>query len=206
MLGDSLEWTVQHEHEQFTSLIYLFLHLLHYLSLPFALLPSLFSHGIYFTQNPNNLSQIQKTILADPSSPSQPSQTPAGDPSQDSDDEAAAQTNEAPPWDDEVTPAVEPYEPPSWHEQDSVSAQSGWVSETAEAGLAQPDWEDRGVECWGEEGSQVGQEQDVDTNWGSGAAQAWEAESKPPQWEELQSVRGARVWINCVVLGWPRSK
>lgn len=148
----------------------------------------------------------KKTILADPSSPSQPSQTPAGDPSQDSDDEAAAQTNEAPPWDDEVTPAVEPYEPPSWHEQDSVSAQSGWVSETAEAGLAQPDWEDRGVECWGEEGSQVGQEQDVDTNWGSGAAQAWEAESKPPQWEELQSVRGARVWINCVVLGWPRSK
>ncbi|XDV36411.1 hypothetical protein PO909_006194 [Leuciscus waleckii] len=120
----------------------------------------------------------------------EPSQTPAADPSQDSDDEAAAQTNEAPPWDDEVTPAVEPYEPPSWHEQDSVSAQSGWVSETAataEAGLAQPDWEDRGVECWGEEGSQVGQEQDVDTNWGSGATQAWEAESEPPQWEELPS-------------------
>lgn len=144
-----------------------------------------------------------KTILADPSSPSQPGQTPAADPSQDSDDEAAAQTNEAPPWDDEVTPAVEPYEPPSWHEQDSVSAPSGWVSETAataDAGLAQPDWEDGDVEHWGEEGSQVGQEQDVDANWGSGATQVWEAESKPPQWEELQSVRGARIWINCEVL------
>ncbi|KAK7144263.1 hypothetical protein R3I94_010624 [Phoxinus phoxinus] len=117
----------------------------------------------------------------------QPDQTPAADPSQDSDDEAGAQTNEARPWDDEVTPAVQPYEPPSWDEQDSVSAQSGRASETAEAGLAQPDWEDRGVECWGEEGSQVGQEQDADINWASGTAQVWEAESKPPQWEELQS-------------------
>lgn len=174
-----------------------------YLSLRFALLPALSSHGIYFTQNPNNLSQIQKTILAAPSSPPQPGQTPAADPSQDSDDEAGAQTNEAPPWDDEVTPAVEPYEPPSWHEQDSASAQSGWASETAataEAELAQPDWEHRGVERWGEEGSQVGQEQDADINWGRGTAQAWEAESKPPQWEELQSVRGARVLSNCEVL------
>ncbi|XP_039545279.1 myc box-dependent-interacting protein 1b isoform X7 [Pimephales promelas] len=81
----------------------------------------------------------------------EPGQTPAADPSQDSDDKAGAQTNEASLWDDEVTPAVEPYEPPSWHEQDSVSAQSySETAATAEAG----DWEDRGVECWGEEGSQ----------------------------------------------------
>ncbi|XP_039545272.1 myc box-dependent-interacting protein 1b isoform X1 [Pimephales promelas] len=114
----------------------------------------------------------------------EPGQTPAADPSQDSDDKAGAQTNEASLWDDEVTPAVEPYEPPSWHEQDSVSAQSySETAATAEAG----DWEDRGVECWGEEGSQVGQEQDADINWGSGTAEAWEAESKPPQWEELQT-------------------
>ncbi|XP_058634653.1 myc box-dependent-interacting protein 1b isoform X4 [Onychostoma macrolepis] len=122
----------------------------------------------------------------------EPDQTPAADPSQqwDSDDEAAAQPygqqpNEAPQCEDQVAPAVQPYEPPSWDEQDSVSAQSGWGSETAAP--AQPDWEDDGAEHWGEEGSQVGQKQDTDTNWGSGEAQAWEAESEPPQWEELQS-------------------
>ncbi|XP_048056270.1 myc box-dependent-interacting protein 1b isoform X2 [Megalobrama amblycephala] len=126
----------------------------------------------------------------------EPGQIPASDPSQqwDSDDEAATQPygqpDETPQWYDEVTPAVQPYEPPSWDEQDSVSAQSGWASETAapaEAELAQPDWEDDAVERWGEEGSQVGQEQDADTNWGSGTAMALEAESEPPQWEELQS-------------------
>ncbi|KAK2888839.1 hypothetical protein QQF64_029158 [Cirrhinus molitorella] len=122
----------------------------------------------------------------------EPDQTPVANPSQqwDSDDEAAAQPYgqqpyAAPQWDDEVTPAVQPYQPPSWDEQDSVSAQSGWGSETAAS--AQPDWEDDGVERWGEEGSQVGQKQDADTNWASGTAQAWEAESEPPQWEELQS-------------------
>ncbi|XP_016423440.1 myc box-dependent-interacting protein 1-like isoform X2 [Sinocyclocheilus rhinocerous] len=122
----------------------------------------------------------------------QPDQTPAADPSQqwDSDEEAAAQTYgqqpyEAPQWEDEVAPAVQPYEAPCWDEQDSVSAQSGWSSETAAP--AQPDWDDDGAVRWGEEGSQVGQMQDADTNWGSGAAQAWEAESEPPQWEELQS-------------------
>ncbi|XP_067230560.1 myc box-dependent-interacting protein 1b isoform X5 [Chanodichthys erythropterus] len=131
-----------------------------------------------------------------PKSPQKPGQIPASDPSQqwDSDDEAATQPygqpDETPQWYDEVTPAVQPYEPPSWDEQDSVSAQSGWASETAapaEAELAQPDWEDDAVERWGEEGSQVGQEQDADTNWGSGPAMALEAESEPPQWEELQS-------------------
>ncbi|KTF95696.1 hypothetical protein cypCar_00010027 [Cyprinus carpio] len=122
----------------------------------------------------------------------QPDQTPAADPSQqwDLDEEAAAQTYgqqpyEASQWEDEVAPAVQPYEAPHWGEQNSVSAQSGWRSETAAP--AQPDWEDDGAERWGKEGSQVGQMQDVDTNWGSGAVQAWEAESEPPQWEELQS-------------------
>lgn len=205
MLGYSLEFHIS----------YLFLHSF-FLWIIGALLPALFSHGIYFTPNPNNLPQIQKTILADPSSPSQPGQIPASDPSQqwDSDDEAATQPygqpDETPQWYDEVTPAVQPYEPPSWDEQDSVSAQSGWASETAapaEAELAQPDWEDDAVERWGEEGSQVGQEQDADTNWGSGTAMALEAESEPPQWEELQSVRGTRVLINFgIVLGWPKSK
>lgn len=154
-----------------------------------------FSPAIYFTsQNPTN--------NGDPSSPSQPDQTPAVDPSQqwNLDDEAAAQ---------QVAPAVQPYEPPSWDEQDSVSAQSGWGSETAAS--AQPDWEDNGVERWGEEGSQVGQKQDADTNWGSGVAQVWEAESEPPQWEELQSVRGTRfilvvLWSNVIELGWIRSR
>ncbi|XP_050967950.1 myc box-dependent-interacting protein 1b isoform X4 [Labeo rohita] len=119
----------------------------------------------------------------------EPSQPPAADPSQqwDSDDEAVAQPYgqqpyAAPQWDDEVTPAVQPYEPPSWDEQDSVS---DWANETAAP--AQPNWEDDGVECWGEEGSQVGQKQDADTNWASGTAQTWEAESEPPQWEELRS-------------------
>ncbi|XP_050967951.1 myc box-dependent-interacting protein 1b isoform X5 [Labeo rohita] len=86
----------------------------------------------------------------------EPSQPPAADPSQqwDSDDEAVAQPYgqqpyAAPQWDDEVTPAVQPYEPPSWDEQDSVS---DWANETAAP--AQPNWEDDGVECWGEEGSQ----------------------------------------------------
>uniref|UniRef100_A0A671RZ22 Myc box-dependent-interacting protein 1 n=1 Tax=Sinocyclocheilus anshuiensis TaxID=1608454 RepID=A0A671RZ22_9TELE len=153
-----------------------------------------FSPAIYFTsQNPTN-------NPGDPSSPSQPDQTPAADPSQqwDSDEEAAAQTYgqqpyEAPQWEDEVAPAVQPYEAPCWDEQDSVSAQSGWSSETAAP--AQPDWHDDGAVRWGEEGSQVGQMQDADTNWGSGAAQAWEAESEPPQWEELQSVRGTRLIV-----------
>ncbi|XP_016328878.1 myc box-dependent-interacting protein 1-like isoform X2 [Sinocyclocheilus anshuiensis] len=128
----------------------------------------------------------------------QPDQTPAADPSQqwDSDEEAAAQTYgqqpyEAPQWEDEVAPAVQPYEAPCWDEQDSVSAQSGWSSETAAP--AQPDWHDDGAVRWGEEGSQVGQMQDADTNWGSGAAQAWEAESEPPQWEELQSNEAPKV-------------
>ncbi|XP_016423438.1 myc box-dependent-interacting protein 1-like isoform X1 [Sinocyclocheilus rhinocerous] len=133
----------------------------------------------------NNSTQPQEASL-------EPDQTPAADPSQqwDSDEEAAAQTYgqqpyEAPQWEDEVAPAVQPYEAPCWDEQDSVSAQSGWSSETAAP--AQPDWDDDGAVRWGEEGSQVGQMQDADTNWGSGAAQAWEAESEPPQWEELQS-------------------
>ncbi|XP_067315065.1 myc box-dependent-interacting protein 1b isoform X4 [Pseudorasbora parva] len=126
----------------------------------------------------------------------EPGQIPTAAPSQqwDSDDEAATrpsgQLYEAPRCDDEVTPAGQLYEGPSWDEQDFVPAQSAWASETAapaEADLAQPEWEDSGVEHWGEEGSQVGQEQDADTNWGSGTAQAWEVESKPPQWEELQS-------------------
>uniref|UniRef100_A0A672S2L5 Myc box-dependent-interacting protein 1-like n=1 Tax=Sinocyclocheilus grahami TaxID=75366 RepID=A0A672S2L5_SINGR len=145
-----------------------------------------FSPTIYFTsQNPTN-------NPGDPSSPSQPDQTPAADPSQqwESDEEAATQIYgqqpyEAPQWEDEVAPAVQPYEAPCWDEQESVSAQSGWSSETAAP--AQPDWDDDGAVHWGEEGSQVGQMQDTDTNWGSGAAQAWEAESEPPQWEELQS-------------------
>uniref|UniRef100_A0A8C2H947 Myc box-dependent-interacting protein 1-like n=1 Tax=Cyprinus carpio TaxID=7962 RepID=A0A8C2H947_CYPCA len=121
-----------------------------------------------------------------------PDQTPAADPSQqwDLDEEAAAQTYgqqpyEASQWEDEVAPAVQPYKAPHWGEQNSVSAQSGWRGETAAP--AQPDWEDDGAERWGKEGSQVGQMQDADTNWGSGAVQAWEAESEPPQWEELQS-------------------
>ncbi|XP_059416898.1 myc box-dependent-interacting protein 1b isoform X2 [Carassius carassius] len=122
----------------------------------------------------------------------EPGQSPAADPSQqwDQDEEAAAQpysqqTYESPQWEDEVTPAVQPFQAPRWDEQDSVSAQSGWSSETATP--AQPHWEGDGVEHWGEEGSQVGQKQDADTNWGHDTAQAWEAESKLPQWEELQS-------------------
>uniref|UniRef100_A0A8C2B2U8 Myc box-dependent-interacting protein 1 n=1 Tax=Cyprinus carpio TaxID=7962 RepID=A0A8C2B2U8_CYPCA len=124
--------------------------------------------------------------------PSPPDQTPAADPSQqwDLDEEAAVQTYgqqpyEASQWEDEVAPAVQPYEAPHWGERNSVSAQSGWRGETAAP--AQPDWEDDGAERWGKEGSQVGQMQDADTNWGSGAVQAWEVESEPPQWEELQS-------------------
>ncbi|XP_052455057.1 myc box-dependent-interacting protein 1b isoform X6 [Carassius gibelio] len=122
----------------------------------------------------------------------EPGQSPAADPSQQwhQDEEAAAQpysqqTYESPQWEDEVTPAVQPFEAPRWDEQDSVSAQSGWSSETATP--AHPHWEGDGVEHWGEEGSQVGQKQDADTNWGHVTAQAWEAESELPQWEELQS-------------------
>uniref|UniRef100_A0A9J8D725 Myc box-dependent-interacting protein 1 n=1 Tax=Cyprinus carpio carpio TaxID=630221 RepID=A0A9J8D725_CYPCA len=172
------------------SFIYYSLFLANYLRLlPYCLA---FSPTIYLTsQNPTN-------NPGDPSSPSQPDQTPAADPSQqwDLDEEAAAQTYgqqpyEASQWEDEVAPAVQPYEAPHWGEQNSVSAQSGWRSETAAP--AQPDWEDDGAERWGKEGSQVGQMQDVDTNWGSGAVQAWEAESEPPQWEELQSVRGTGI-------------
>uniref|UniRef100_A0A671RZT4 Myc box-dependent-interacting protein 1 n=1 Tax=Sinocyclocheilus anshuiensis TaxID=1608454 RepID=A0A671RZT4_9TELE len=145
--------------------------------------------------NINNSTQPQ---VRGQMTPSPPDQTPAADPSQqwDSDEEAAAQTYgqqpyEAPQWEDEVAPAVQPYEAPCWDEQDSVSAQSGWSSETAAP--AQPDWHDDGAVRWGEEGSQVGQMQDADTNWGSGAAQAWEAESEPPQWEELQSNEAPKV-------------
>ncbi|XP_043098470.1 myc box-dependent-interacting protein 1b isoform X2 [Puntigrus tetrazona] len=117
----------------------------------------------------------------------EPDQTPAAEPSQqwDSDEEAGRQPYEAPQWEDEPAPSVQPYEPPSWDGQDSVSAQAGWGGETAAP--AQLDWEDDGAERWGEEGSQVGLKQDADANWGSGAAQAWEAKSEPPQWEELQS-------------------
>ncbi|XP_059416901.1 myc box-dependent-interacting protein 1b isoform X5 [Carassius carassius] len=89
----------------------------------------------------------------------EPGQSPAADPSQqwDQDEEAAAQpysqqTYESPQWEDEVTPAVQPFQAPRWDEQDSVSAQSGWSSETATP--AQPHWEGDGVEHWGEEGSQ----------------------------------------------------
>ncbi|XP_016425667.1 myc box-dependent-interacting protein 1-like [Sinocyclocheilus rhinocerous] len=105
----------------------------------------------------------------------EPGQSPAADPSQqwDTDEEAAAQSY-----------SQQPFEAPRWDEQESVSAQSGWGNETATP--AQPDWEGDGVEHWGEEGSQVGQKQDADTNWGRGTAQAWEAESERPQWEELQ--------------------
>uniref|UniRef100_A0A673JZR4 Myc box-dependent-interacting protein 1-like n=1 Tax=Sinocyclocheilus rhinocerous TaxID=307959 RepID=A0A673JZR4_9TELE len=108
----------------------------------------------------------------------QPGQSPAADPSQqwDTDEEAAAQSY-----------SQQPFEAPRWDEQESVSAQSGWGNETATP--AQPDWEGDGVEHWGEEGSQVGQKQDADTNWGRGTAQAWEAESERPQWEELQIVK-----------------
>lgn len=76
-----------------------------------------------------------------------------------------------------------------------MSEHAGWDDETAEG--------DGGVERWGEEGFQVGQGQDADANWGSGTAQAWEAESNQPQWEEPQSVRGARGCGGCVevVLG-----
>ncbi|XP_051567612.1 myc box-dependent-interacting protein 1-like isoform X2 [Myxocyprinus asiaticus] len=134
----------------------------------------------------------------------QPEQTPAADPSQqwESDDEAPAQnygqSYETTNWDDEVTPAVQPYEPPSWDEQESASVQPGWDYETAlpvESESAQPDWEDGGVECWGEDGSQVGKEQDSDANWGSGTAQTLEAGSEQPQWEELQS-NGAETVTN----------
>uniref|UniRef100_A0A8C1SSA9 Myc box-dependent-interacting protein 1 n=1 Tax=Cyprinus carpio TaxID=7962 RepID=A0A8C1SSA9_CYPCA len=87
----------------------------------------------------------------------------------DKDEEAAAQPYsqqpyEAPQWEDEITPAVQPFEAPRWDGLDSVSAQSGWGKEKATP--AQPDWEGDGVEHWGEEGSQVGQKQDTDTNWG----------------------------------------
>uniref|UniRef100_A0A8C2KG67 Myc box-dependent-interacting protein 1 n=1 Tax=Cyprinus carpio TaxID=7962 RepID=A0A8C2KG67_CYPCA len=119
-------------------------------------------------------------------------ESPAADPSQqwDKDEEAAAQPYsqqpyEAPQWEDEITPAFQPFEAPRWDELDSVSAQSGWGKEKTTP--AQPDWEGDGVEHWGEEGSQVGQKQDTDTNWGRGTAQAWEAEPELPQWEELQS-------------------
>uniref|UniRef100_A0A8C1SUT4 Myc box-dependent-interacting protein 1 n=1 Tax=Cyprinus carpio TaxID=7962 RepID=A0A8C1SUT4_CYPCA len=122
----------------------------------------------------------------------EPGQSPAADPSQqwDKDEEAAAQPYsqqpyEAPQWEDEITPAVQPFEAPRWDGLDSVSAQSGWGKEKATP--AQPDWEGDGVEHWGEEGSQVGQKQDTDTNWGRGRAQAWEVEPELPQWEELQS-------------------
>lgn len=168
-----------------------------------------FSPGIYLTsQNPTN-------NPGDPSSPSLPGQSPAADPSQqwDKDEEAAAQPYsqqpyEAPQWEDEITPAVQPFEAPRWDELDSVSAQSGWGNEAATP--AQPDWEGDGVEHWGEEGSQVGQKQDTDTNWGRGTAQAWEAEPELPQWEELQSVRGTRLivvvlWSNVIELRWFRS-
>ncbi|XP_073808958.1 myc box-dependent-interacting protein 1b isoform X14 [Danio rerio] len=120
--------------------------------------------------------------------PEQPAHSPAVSPSQrwDSDNEADAQPHgqpyAAPEWDDDVTPAVQSYEPPSWDEQDGAPAQSGWDGQTAAP--AQPDWED---EHWDEEGSQVGQVQDTETNWANDAAQDWEAESEPPQWEELQS-------------------
>uniref|UniRef100_A0A673K5L6 Myc box-dependent-interacting protein 1-like n=1 Tax=Sinocyclocheilus rhinocerous TaxID=307959 RepID=A0A673K5L6_9TELE len=129
-----------------------------------------------------------------------PGQSPAADPSQqwDTDEEAAAQSY-----------SQQPFEAPRWDEQESVSAQSGWGNETATP--AQPDWEGDGVEHWGEEGSQVGQKQDADTNWGRGTAQAWEAESERPQWEELQIVRGTRLivvvlWSNVIELGWFRSR
>ncbi|XP_051563789.1 myc box-dependent-interacting protein 1-like isoform X2 [Myxocyprinus asiaticus] len=121
-------------------------------------------------------------------------QTPAADPSQqwNSDDKAPVQnygqSYEPPNWNDEITPAVQPYEQPSWDEQESASAQPGWVNETAVPTGSEPtqlDWEDGGVKCWGEEGSQIGQEQDAVANWGGGIAQTWESEQ--PQWEELQS-------------------
>ncbi|XP_056315419.1 myc box-dependent-interacting protein 1b isoform X3 [Danio aesculapii] len=118
----------------------------------------------------------------------EPAKSPAVSPSQqwDSDYEADAQPYgqpyAAPEWDDDVTPAVQSYEPPSWDEQDGAPAQSGWDGQTTAP--AQPDWED---EHWDEEGSQVGQEQDTETNWANDAAQDWEVESGPPQWEELQS-------------------
>lgn len=164
------------------------------------------------------LPKIQQKILATLPPhpiPSQPGQSPAADPSQqwDQDEEAAAQpysqqTYESPQWEDEVTPAVQPFEAPRWDEQDSVSAQSGWSSETATP--AHPHWEGDGVEHWGEEGSQVGQKQDADTNWAHDTAQAWEAESELPQWEELQSVRGTRLivivmWSDVIELRWFRS-
>ncbi|XP_051996788.1 myc box-dependent-interacting protein 1b isoform X2 [Xyrauchen texanus] len=134
----------------------------------------------------------------------QPEQTAAADPSQqwESDDEAPAQnygqSDEPTNLDDEVTPAVQPYEPPSWDEQESASAQPGWDYETAEPAeseSAQPNWQDGRVECWGEDGSQVGKEQDSDANWGSGTTQTLEAWSEQPQWEELQS-NGAETVTN----------
>ncbi len=86
-----------------------------------------FPPSIYFTyQNPTN--------NGEPSYPPQPDQTPAADPSQQwcSDDQPYSQQ----PY--EAPPAVQPYTPPSWDEQDSVSAQSGWGGETAAS--AQSGW------------------------------------------------------------------
>uniref|UniRef100_A0A672TEQ2 Myc box-dependent-interacting protein 1-like n=1 Tax=Sinocyclocheilus grahami TaxID=75366 RepID=A0A672TEQ2_SINGR len=143
---------------------------------------------------PTSSQEVKQDNIIDLFEDAVPDQSPAADPSQqwDTDEEAAAQPYsqqpyeaQAPQWEDEVTPAVQPVEAPRWDEQESVSAQSGWGNETATP--AQPDWEGDGVEHWGEEGSQVGQKQDADTNWGRGTAQAWEAESELPQWEELQS-------------------
>uniref|UniRef100_A0A9J8AXV2 Myc box-dependent-interacting protein 1 n=1 Tax=Cyprinus carpio carpio TaxID=630221 RepID=A0A9J8AXV2_CYPCA len=157
------------------SFIYYSLFLANYLRLlPYCLA---FSPTIYLTsQNPTN-------NPGDPSSPSQPDQTPAADPSQqwDLDEEAAAQTYgqqpyEASQWEDEVAPAVQPYEAPHWGEQNSVSAQSGWRSETAAP--AQPDWEDDGAERWGKEGSQVGQMQDVKVLHDYGATDSDELDLK----------------------------
>lgn len=135
--------------------------------------------------------KIPKYPTNNPIHPAQPNPIPAADSSQrwDSDDDEVLacknkQPYEAPNWDDDVAPAVQP----SWDEQGGVSGQSGWDNETADV--------DGGVELWGEEGSQVGQGQAVDANWDSGTAQAWEAESNQPQWEEPQSVRGARgCWV-----------
>lgn len=137
-------------------------------------LPSCPPQNPKFTQNPTNI----------PFHPPQPDPTPAADLSQqwNWDDEAPACENrqpyDAPNWNDDVAPAVQP----SWDDKGGVS---GWDNETAEM--------DGGVELWGEEGSQVGQGQDADANWDSGTAPALEAESDPPQWEESQSVREARV-------------
>ncbi|KAA0713347.1 Myc box-dependent-interacting protein 1 [Triplophysa tibetana] len=126
---------------------------------------------------------LEETVVADINikTASQPDLTPAGDLSQqwNWDDETPACENrqpyEAPNWNDDVAPAVQP----RCDEQGGVSGQSGWDNETADV--------DGGVDLWGEEGSQVGQGQDADANWDSGTAQSWEAESDPPQWEEPQS-------------------